>query len=135
MLGIMTKDHIVSLLNTPSSKLATWVHIKISVLKQSEPHPVRNLIKLSQACLKTKDIKILHTVVTHRGDPAAWCAGSGGKYRELVLEGNQGRLKKSGFRLKCTKRAGTVPLTEIVVIPCPCCLPSNTRASLRVKRG
>ena len=32
--------------------------------------------------------------MTHRGDPAAWCAGSGGKYRELVLEGNQGRLKK-----------------------------------------
>ena len=54
--------------------------------------------------------------MTHRGDPAAWCAGSGGKYRELVLEGNQGRLKKCGFRLECTKRAGTVPLTEIVVI-------------------
>ena len=36
----------------------------------------------------------LQSVVTHRGDPAAWCAGSGGKYRELVLEGNQGRLKK-----------------------------------------
>ena len=46
--------------------------------------------------------------MTHRGDPAAWCAGSGGKYRELVLEGNQGRLKKCGFRLECTKRAGTV---------------------------
>ena len=73
--------------------------------------------------------------MTHRGDPAAWCAGSGGKYRELVLEGNQGRLKKCGFRLECTKRAGTVPLTEIVVIPCPSCLPSNTRASLCVKRG
>ena len=27
------------------------------------------------------------------------------------------------------------PLTEIVVIPCPSCLPSNTRASLCVKRG
>ena len=37
---------------------------------------------------------IFRLVVTHRGDPAAWCAGSGGKYRELVLEGNQGRLKK-----------------------------------------
>ena len=74
-------------------------------------------------------------VVTHRGDPAAWCAGSGGKYRELVLEGNQGRLKKGGFQLECTKRAGTVPLTEIVVMPCPSCLPSNTRASLCVKRG
>ena len=73
--------------------------------------------------------------MTHRGDPAAWCAGSGGKYRELVLEGNQGRLKKCGFRLECTKRAGTVPLTEIVVIPCPSCLPSNTRASLCVRRG
>ena len=36
----------------------------------------------------------ISVVVTHRGDPAAWCAGSGGKYRELVLEGNQGRLKK-----------------------------------------
>ena len=71
--------------------------------------------------------------MTHRGDLAAWCAGSGGKYRELVLEGNQGRLKKkSGFRLECTKRAGTVPLTEIVVIPCPSCLP---RTSLCVRRG
>ena len=30
----------------------------------------------------------------HRGDPAAWLAGSGGKYRELVLEGNQGRLNR-----------------------------------------
>ena len=73
--------------------------------------------------------------MTHRGDPAAWCAGSGGKYRELVLEGNQGRLKKSGFRLKYTKRGETVLLTEFVVIPCPSCLPSNTRVSLCVKRG
>ena len=73
--------------------------------------------------------------MTHRGDPAAWRAGPRGKYRELVLEGNQGRLKNSGFRLECTKRAGTVPLTEIVVIPCSSCLPSNTRASLCVKRG
>ena len=32
--------------------------------------------------------------MTHHGDPAAWCAGSGGKYWELVSEGNQGRLKR-----------------------------------------
>ena len=73
--------------------------------------------------------------MTHRGDPAAWCAGSGGKYRELLLEGNQGRLKKSCVRLKCTKRAGTVSLAEIVVIPCTSCLPSNTMASLCVSLG
>ena len=73
--------------------------------------------------------------MTHRGDTVAWRAGTGGKYRELVLEGNQGRLKKGGFRLKCTKRAGTVPFTEVVVIPCPSCLPSNIRASLCVKGG
>ena len=50
-------------------------------------------------------LKHYDIVVTHRGDPAEWCAGSGGKYRELVLEGNQWRLK-SGFRLRCIKRAG-----------------------------
>ena len=44
------------------------------------------------------------SVVTHRGQPAAWCAGFRGKYRELVLEGNQGMLK-SCFWLTCMKRA------------------------------
>ena len=81
---------------------------------------------------KIHSMLIYNNVVTHRGDPAAWRAGYGGKYPELVLEGNQGMLKKSGFWLECTKRAGTVPFTEIVVIPCPSCLPSNTGTSLCV---
>ena len=50
MLGIMRKGHSVSILNTPSSKLATLVHIKIPGPKQSS--------ELSQACLNTKDVKI-----------------------------------------------------------------------------
>ena len=59
----------------------------------------------------------------HRGDPAVCCAESGGQYQELVLEGNQGKLK-CGFRLTCTKGAvQTVLFTEIVVIPCLSCLP------------
>ena len=35
--------------------------------------------------------KVGRSVVTHRGDPAGWRTGSRGKYRELVLEGNQGK--------------------------------------------
>ena len=62
----------------------------------------RSILKTSLKRMKRSyDLRVLrrpyaegdsvYLLVTHRGDPAAWCAGSGGKYRELVLEGNQGR--------------------------------------------
>ena len=50
----MRKYQSVSLLNTPSSKLATWVHIKMAGPKHLEPHRVQNLIKLSQACSRSE---------------------------------------------------------------------------------
>ena len=85
-------------------------------------------------------------VVTHHGDPSRQYIGSGGKYRELVLEGKDGVYPKRAERgqfpevfpqnVHLTKRqTKAANLADYLVIPCPSRFPSNTRASLYVFVG
>ena len=71
--------------------------------------------------------------MTHRGDPAAWCAGSESKYG--ISTGRKIRGGKKGWRLVEVHETSGNSSFHRNCGNSLTLLPSNTRASLCVKRG